>query len=218
MFNLFTAAALIVVATSEDTVTKETEAKEKKPLETCETCHEPPARHRLMNMFDRFLSTPGWWHPTPKKKPTSPRVGEGKGVASVAWPQWPSLWEGARWGSSDLSLATDIAEDKNQYSLIVDLPGFNMKQINVTVDNGVLMIKAEKDETVEEKDKSWHRRERRVGSFSRSFTIPVTVDEDKITSEFERGCLTVTLPKKEEAKLPPKEPKQIEVVIKETAS
>lgn len=207
MNYLFTLAAILASATS-DTITNDPKTKDAQTKE-CEVCHEPPTRHRLMNMFDRFLATPGWWKPQSVQSTTKKQ----QPAMSLHWPRWASVWDADLDFESDTSLAADVTENKDQFEVTVDLPGYKQNQINVTVDEGVLTIHAGKYETVEEKDKNFVRRERRVGSVSRSFRLPDTVNEDKIASTFESGSLTVTLPKKPEAKLPPKEPKKIEVKV-----
>ena len=70
--------------------------------------------------------------------------------------------------------------------------------------NGVLTIKGEKQEDKEEKNKDFHMRERRFGSFERALRVPETVDTDKIEASFKKGVLTVTLPKTAEAQKPVK--------------
>ncbi len=78
------------------------------------------------------------------------------------------------------------------------------KNIEVKVANGNLTIKGEKQEEKEEKKKDYYLRERKFGSFERSFSIPEGVDTDKIEAAFKNGVLNVTLPKKPEAQKPAK--------------
>ena len=78
------------------------------------------------------------------------------------------------------------------------------EEVEVKVANGVLTIKGEKHEDKEEKNKDFHMRERRFGSFERALRIPESVDTDKIEASFKKGVLTVTLPKTAEAQKPVK--------------
>jgi HSP20 family protein len=96
--------------------------------------------------------------------------------------------------------AVDIAEKDNAYEITADLPGMDEKQIEVRFSNGNLTIKGEKKEDKEEKEKDYYLQERRYGSFERSFGVPEGVDTDKIEASFKKGVLTITLPKKPEAR------------------
>ena len=104
--------------------------------------------------------------------------------------------------------ALDVQEDKDQYTLNLDLPGFKREDINVHLEDGTLVISGErKAETVAEGTEV-HRRERFYGKFSRALTLPTAVSPDKVKASYKDGILTVTLPKAEEAK-----PKQIDVSV-----
>ena len=96
--------------------------------------------------------------------------------------------------------AVDVAEKDNAYEISAELPGMEDKDIEVKVADGGLVIKGEKKEAKEEKKKDYFMSERRYGSFERYFTIPEGVDADKISAQFQKGVLTVTLPKSPEAK------------------
>ncbi len=107
--------------------------------------------------------------------------------------------------------AVDVEETAENYIVKAELPGFNEKNVKITVDKHVLHIAGEIDETEKEKDESGRKyliRERRQESFERSFSLPDGLDESKITADFENGILTVTLPK-----TPAEQPKRIEVKI-----
>ena len=84
--------------------------------------------------------------------------------------------------------------------LKAELPDMVREDIDVTVDNGTLTIKGEKKFADEPKEDQFHRIERRYGAFSRSFSLPQTVDATKVTAEYKNGVLTVRLPVREEAK------------------
>ena len=105
--------------------------------------------------------------------------------------------------------AVDIHEDNEKITLKADLPGLKKDQINIKVENNVLTINGERKEEKEEKKDGYIRTERVYGSFVRSFTLPQTVDSEKIEANYKDGVLILHVPKKPEAK-----PKQIEVNIK----
>jgi HSP20 family protein len=97
--------------------------------------------------------------------------------------------------------AVDIFETPN-HDLIVraELPGLNREDIDVTVENGTLVLKGEKKFDAEVKEEQYRRVERAYGTFHRSFTLPNTVDTGKVGADFKNGVLTVKLPFREEAK------------------
>lgn len=96
--------------------------------------------------------------------------------------------------------ALDVHEDKNSFSVRVELPGLKREDIEVSLHDGALVISGErKAETVSE-DTEVHRRERYYGKFSRVLNLPATVAGDKVAAQYKDGILTVTLPKAEEAK------------------
>ena len=92
--------------------------------------------------------------------------------------------------------------------LKAELPDMTREDIDVTVDNGTLTIKGEKKLSGEVKEEQFHRIERRYGTFSRSFSLPQTVDPSRVGAEYRNGVLTVKLPMREEAK-----PRQIKVDV-----
>ncbi|HUA21999.1 MAG TPA: Hsp20/alpha crystallin family protein [Bryobacteraceae bacterium] len=96
--------------------------------------------------------------------------------------------------------AVDILETENELVLKADIPGVEMKDIDIQLENGTLTIKGERRFEKEEKNKGFHRLERSYGSFVRYFTLPETVDPEKVKAEYNAGVLTVSLPKKEIAK------------------
>ena len=102
------------------------------------------------------------------------------------------------------AMKTDIRETKDAYILDVEMPGFEKSEISMDVENGYLTIRAEKSEKDEE-DKKEHRyvRKERSVSCQRSYYIG-DADEDSIKAKYDKGVLTVTLPKKEEEKPAPK--------------
>ena len=92
--------------------------------------------------------------------------------------------------------------------LKAELPDMTREDIDVTVDNGTLTIKGEKRLSNDVKEEAFQRIERRYGSFSRSFSLPQTVDAGRVGADYKNGVLTVRLPLREEAK-----PRQIKVDV-----
>ena len=102
-------------------------------------------------------------------------------------------------GGTLLSVDVDVAEDDKAYTITAELPGLDEKDIEVNVADDVLSIRGEKKEEREEKAKNYHLSERRYGSFQRTFQLPSGIDAEKIAASFQKGVLTVTLPKTPEA-------------------
>ena len=103
--------------------------------------------------------------------------------------------------------AVDIYEtDGHEVVLKAELPEVNRDDINITFENGVLTIRGERKYENDVKRENFQRVERHYGSFSRSFTLPATVDAARIAATYKDGVLTIRLPQREEAK-----PKQITV-------
>lgn len=102
----------------------------------------------------------------------------------------------------------DVYETGDSIVLKADLPEVSKEDVDISVEGNVLTIRGERKREHEVKEKKFYRRERSYGSFTRSFTLPGTVDPDKIEAGFTGGVLTVTLPKREESK-----PKQIKVKV-----
>lgn len=131
----------------------------------------------LRHQIDRLLGDFDW----PDLRPAWPRKG-------AMLPQtWPAL------GAA--SPPVDLVERNGGYELQAELPGLTEDQIEVRLASGILTIKGEKSsERIEDAD-DYHLRERSFGSFQRSFRVPANVDADKIEARFDKGVLTVSLPK-----------------------
>jgi HSP20 family protein len=97
---------------------------------------------------------------------------------------------------------------EHELVLKAELPDMTREDIDVTVDNGTLTIKGEKKLSGEVKEEQFHRVERRYGTFSRSFSLPPTVDPTRVGADYRNGVLTIKLPMREEAK-----PRQIKVDV-----
>jgi HSP20 family protein len=96
--------------------------------------------------------------------------------------------------------AANIVENKDHYEVSLAAPGMKKDDFNIDVEGNLLTISAEKEETKEEKDERYSRKEFSYTSFSRSFTLPDWVNKDKIDASYENGLLKVNLPKTEEAR------------------
>ena len=98
------------------------------------------------------------------------------------------------------SPAVDIFETEGEIVVKAELPGMNREGITLNLEKNVLTLKGERRFEKETKDENYHRIERSYGGFSRSFSIPATVDEEKIRADYKDGVLKIVLPKKEQAK------------------
>jgi len=108
--------------------------------------------------------------------------------------------------TSSFSPAVDVYEDEHQVTLKIEVPGIDEKDIDVQVENNTLTVHGERKIESEEKEENYRRVERHYGSFTRTFTLPQTVDTEKVAATYDKGVLKIALPKKAEAK-----PKQIKV-------
>ena len=121
-------------------------------------------------------------------------------------PTWRTeSWEGSQRPSS-WTPAVDAHEKDGSIHVTLELPGVEMKDVDVTLENNVLTIRGERSAESENDAKTYHWRERGFGSFQRSFTLPATVYRDKLQASHKNGVLEVVIPRKAEAK-----PKQITI-------
>jgi HSP20 family protein len=104
----------------------------------------------------------------------------------------------------------DILETENELILKADVPGLEMNDIDIQIEQDTLSLKGERKFERPNDNGGYHRVERSYGEFTRYFSLPDTVDADKVKAEYKSGVLTVTLPKKEVAK-----PRSIKVDVKE---
>ena len=98
------------------------------------------------------------------------------------------------------SPAVDIYETENELVLKADVPEVDPKQVAIQMENGTLTLKGERRFDEQKNGRGFHRIERGYGSFVRAFSLPETVDPEKVKADYKNGVLTVTLPKKEVAK------------------
>ena len=102
----------------------------------------------------------------------------------------------------------DVTEDDKAYKIAAELPGMTEKDVDVTISGDLLVLKGEKRQEREEKEKNRYVSERSYGAFQRSFRLPDGVDRDKISADFSNGVLKVTMSKTSEAQ---KQQKKIEI-------
>ena len=96
--------------------------------------------------------------------------------------------------------AVDIQETEDALVLKADVPGIELSDIDIRLENGTLTLKGERKWENQEDNKGYHRIERSYGAFARSFALPETVEAEKVRAEYHNGVLTVSMPKKEIAK------------------
>src|SRR5216683_2209102 len=102
----------------------------------------------------------------------------------------------------------DVYEDEHNITLKIEVPGIDEKDIDVRIENNTLTVHGERKFEKEEKEENYRRVERQYGSFTRTFTLPNTVDHENVQADYDKGVLKVKLAKKAEAK-----PKQIKVNV-----
>ena len=102
----------------------------------------------------------------------------------------------------------DIYEDEHKIALKIEVPGIDEKDIDVRIENTTLTVHGERKIEKEEKEENFRRVERQYGSFTRSFTLPSSVDTGQVSAHYDKGVLKLSLAKKAEAK-----PKQIKVNV-----
>jgi HSP20 family protein len=102
----------------------------------------------------------------------------------------------------------DVYEDEHNVTLKIEVPGIDEKDIDVRIENNTLTVHGERKFEKDEKEENYRRVERQYGSFTRTFTLPNTVDHENVQADYDKGVLKVKLAKKAEAK-----PKQIKVNV-----
>ena len=146
--------------------------------------------------------------------PTIRRTSEGAGLRNLSDLRYEMdrLFEDAFGGRSrsvsGWTPATDLVETDAAYEVSLELPGFDREDIEVTVDQGVLTIAGQRTEEHEDEERTYHLRERSLGRFSRSFSLPSSVSAEEVSATYRDGVLRVRLPKQEEART-----RQIEVSV-----
>ena len=135
------------------------------------------------DMFDRYTRAIGW-----------PLQRRGRGLMPMSEEGW--------------SPRVDVSETDKHFLIKAEVPGIKREDVKISIEDNILTISGERKEEKEEQGSKYYRSECCYGSFSRSFSLPQNVDEDKIEANFKDGMLTLQIPKKEAAKT-----KKIEVKI-----
>ena len=102
----------------------------------------------------------------------------------------------------------DVFEDKNSVKIVAEIPGVDAEDVKISLENNLLTLRGEKKQHAEEQSERVHRYERSYGVFERTFSLPTTVDPEKIDAQYSHGVLTVTVPKSERAR-----PREIPVKV-----
>ena len=110
------------------------------------------------------------------------------------WPEW------RRDMGEEYSPSIDFKEKDGRYFLTAELPGLGKDDISISVDNGYITLSGKKEVSNNEEGTNYYLKETRYGAFSRSFRLPVEVDEENIDATYRDGVLTVVIPQKEDAK------------------
>jgi HSP20 family protein len=116
---------------------------------------------------------------------------------------WNEWFENGNLSGRTMNIpAVNISEHKNEYQVALAIPGMKKDDFKIDVDGNMLTISSEKEETREEKEKKFTRKEYNYSSFSRSFTLPEEINKENIEATYQDGVLNISLPRKEEAKKP----------------
>ena len=113
--------------------------------------------------------------------------------------------------TSNFAPPVDVYEDEHHITLKIEVPGIDEKDIDVSIENNTLTVRGQRSFEKDEKEENFHRVERMYGSFTRSFTLPNTVDPEQVSANYDKGVLKVRLAKRAEAK-----PRQIKVNVGKT--
>lgn len=166
-------------------------APQKKMAEKAEVVAGEDAKHPIRalrdeidRLFESVESGMGWW-PRRQLFDIEP--------FSEPFRRLESIWPGKQ-------PMADVAETDDEFRVTAEFPGLEEKDVEVTLSEGVLTIKGEKEEKKEAKKKDYHVSERRFGMFQRSFSLPPSVDADKVQATMKNGVLSVVLPKAAKAK------------------
>jgi HSP20 family protein len=115
----------------------------------------------------------------------------GFGLSALAMPRFSSDWP------TLLKPALDIQETEKQYNISLEVPGVEEKDIQLSLDNDVLIVRGEKRQEQEKKEGGYHRIERSYGSFQRALNLPQDANQDTTKASFKNGVLTITIDKRE---------------------
>ncbi|MBW2057703.1 MAG: Hsp20/alpha crystallin family protein [Deltaproteobacteria bacterium] len=116
------------------------------------------------------------------------------------WKRFLEEWPGPEVFRGQWVPSVDLSETPKEIVVRAEIPGMDAKDIDISLSNGVLTIRGQKEQEREDKEENFHRIERSYGSFSRSIRLPAEVESDKIKATCRNGVLKITLPKSERAK------------------
>ena len=167
--------------------------------------HEPPSPHRLMSKGDQ-MTTMMRWDPFQDLRSAQDEMAQMSPMLAHALGLHDHQQGNARAATTAWAPALDISERKDAYLVAVELPGLKPEDLDITMEDGLLTIKGERQFTSESSEQQFHRVERRYGAFRRSITLPAHVMAEGIQASFEDGVLQILVPKAEEAT-----PKRIQV-------
>ncbi len=117
--------------------------------------------------------------------------------------------ERKEFGEGIWSPCVDISENKDELVVTAEVPGMNKEDIKISLNDNILTLKGEKKQEKKVEEENYHRIERNYGAFHRSFTLPTTVQQNRVKATYTNGILRIALPKVEEAK-----PKEIAIEVK----
>jgi HSP20 family protein len=166
---------------------------------------EPPSPHRLMSKGDQ-MTTMMRWDPFQDLRSAQDEMAQMSPMLAHALGLHDHQQGNARAATTAWAPALDISERKDAYLVAVELPGLKPEDLDITMEDGLLTIKGERQFTSESSEQQFHRVERRYGAFRRSITLPAHVMAEQIQASFEDGVLEILVPKAEEAT-----PKRIQV-------
>jgi HSP20 family protein len=129
-------------------------------------------------------------------------------ILDDAFSSWPFQSQENGSLTSSWIPACDVFEDQDAVKIVAEVPGVRPEDVKISLENNLLTIRGEKRQQAEEKTERVHRYERSYGSFERAFSLPTTVDPEKIAASYANGILTVTIPKAERAR-----PREIPVKV-----
>jgi len=129
-------------------------------------------------------------------------------ILDEAFSTWPFQSQESGALTSSWIPACDVFEDKDSVKIVAELPGVQPEDVKISLENNLLTVRGEKRQKAEENNERVHRYERTYGSFERAFSLPTTVDPEKIAANYANGVLTVTIPKAERAR-----PREIPVKV-----
>jgi HSP20 family protein len=152
----------------------------------------------------RSQKSKGWLDPFSELENIQKQMNQMFDVSLARNPLSDVFSSGGQWMPS-----IDLCENKDSIIVKADLPGMRREEIELSIQEDHLILKGEKKKDSEVKEENYYKAERFFGSFVRTIPLPSAVDSGKADAKYQDGVLTVTLPKKEEAK-----PKQIAIDVK----